>query len=65
MHDSLISKRVLVRVTFEVEHEHLNHPAFCGGCGQVDCLTAHVTVSMLGHLELHSLILGESVPDEF
>ena len=61
MHHGLVSNRVLIGITAEVKHNDLDHVSIARRCGQVNRLGAHMTISMLSHLDLGCLIVDEFV----
>ena len=62
VHDRLAAIRALIRVTFKLEHQHLNHVPVPRGCGQVNGLRAQVTIAMLGHGSLSNVIILKLLP---
>ena len=57
MHHSLLAQSELIRVTLEVKHQDFYHVAITSGCGKMNGLRAHMTVSMLGHLDLSCFVI--------
>ena len=62
VHDILVVVRILVRVTLELKHQHLDHVPVPSRRSQVDGLGSHMRVAMLSHCSLRDLIIGELVP---
>ena len=62
MHHGLVMVSELIWVSLEVKHEHFYHVSVSSRCCQMNCLRAHMRVSVLCHRSLRYLIVSELVP---
>ena len=64
MHYSLVAHRVEIRISLEIQHQHFYQIPVPRSRRQMDRLTPHMAIPMLGHIKFCFFILCELVSHE-